>query len=120
MLVGQLEAVGAEGVAGAFGRERVEFCDQALAAAGIAGDSIDGDRRRSRHKACADQRRHQADEAGGIAAGIGNALRALDQHAVAVGHLGEAIDPMRIDAMRGRSVNDDGMRIGDKLHGFLR
>ena len=39
---------------------------------------------------------------------------------MAIGHLGEAIDPVRIDAMRGRRVDDDGVGVGDELHGFLR
>ena len=120
MLVRKVEAIEAEGVTCALGWESLELLDQAFAAAGVAGDGVDGDGHGGVHEPRCNQWRHQADEAGGIAAGVGDALRALDQHAVSVGHFGEAVDPVRINAVRGRGVDDDGVGVGDELHRFLR
>ena len=78
--------------------------DHRLAAARIAADRVDRDRVVGRHDAGIDQRPQQRDRTGRIAARIGNPAAGGDARGLAVLHLGKAVGPVGIDAMRSTGV----------------
>ena len=84
-----------------------------LAAAGITGEG----ERRELFVLCdypsADKRLDKGNEARGVAAGVRDALRLRDCSAAA-GEFGEAVFPAVRRAMRGRGVDDDGVRALDE------
>ncbi len=94
--------------------ERVEFegrrvtglvlCDHRLAAAGIAGDRVDRERRVGREPALIDQRPDQGDGARRVAAGVRHHARRPDRRLLPDRQFGKAVGPVRRGAMRGRGV----------------
>ena len=93
--------------------------DHLLAAAGIAGQGegrelfVPGD------DPGADERLYEGDESRRVAAGVGDALRPRYGPAPA-GKLWEAVFPPVRGSVRGRRVDDDGVRALDERHGLYR
>lgn len=121
MLVREVEAIVAERGAGVIRRVRIlELGDHRLAAARIARDRVDGQRMVVRHQACADQRADEREEAGGIAARIGNSRRLGDLGRLAGLQFGKAIGPAIGHAMRARGVDHADLGGPDHLHRLAR
>ena len=107
-----------------FEAERVEFeirrhaafigFDHRLAAAAIARDGIDRDRKIGRDQPRIDERTQQRDRAGRIAAGIGDAARGGDLLLLACGELGKAIGPAGGDAMGARCIEKARARLAHR------
>ena len=97
-----------------------ELGDHGLAAAGIAGHGVHGDRPIRRHDPRPHQGTHQTDEAGRVAAGIGHARGPRHGRALVLVHLGEAVGPARCDAIGGRGVDHLHGRIFDQTDGLPR
>ena len=107
-----------------FEAERVEFeirrhaafigFDHRLAAAAIARDGIDRDRKIRRDQPRIDERTQQRDRAGRIAAGIGDAAGGGDLLLLACGEFGKAIDPAGGDAMGARCVEKARARLAHR------
>jgi hypothetical protein len=121
MLVRQAQAIEAERDLGV-GRRRgvLELGDHRLAAAGIAGDAVDGEGPVRRRQPGLDERPHQGDEAGRPAARIGDPARDPDHLALAAGHFREAIGPVRRGAVGGGGVDDAHAGAFDQGHGLAR
>ena len=98
----------------------LELGDHAAPAAGIAGDRGDRHRPRRRDDARFDHRPHQRDEAGRIAARIGDEPRVLDRRALRLGHFRKAVGPARCRTIRRRGVDHAHLRVGDQRHRFAR
>ena len=100
VLVLQRQAVKLEGgAAGVF-----MIADHRLAAAGITGHGVDGDRVIEGQNPRIDQRAQQPDAAGRVTTGIGDVLRPRDAIGLPRQHFREPIDPVGIDAVRGAGV----------------
>src|SRR5579859_8008499 len=94
VLVTKRKSINAIGYLGeARGRLVLELLDHPAPAAGVSRDGIDRERPARRQHPGVRQRPHQADEAGRIAAGIGDAFCAFDRGALRPRHLGEAVGP---------------------------
>ena len=121
MLVQKRERIDARVVVAVVRRVLVlEFGDQRLAAAGIAGDAEDGERRAGRHDAGRGERADEPDGAGRPAAGIGNAVRRGDPSPLALVHLRETEGPAVGGAMRGRGVDDPHAGAGNQADRLAR
>jgi hypothetical protein len=107
MLVLEAERVKLEGWAAL----AVMRLDHALATAGIAADRVDRDGVIARHDAGLDERADEPDRARRITAGVGDLARSGDAFGLALGHLGKAIGPIGIDAMRGAGVEQFGRAV---------
>ena len=101
--------------------------DHRLAAARVARDGVDGDRVIGWDQPRIDQRADQADPARGVAARIGDVLCLGDLVRLVGRHLGEAIDPIRIDPVRGAGIQhfrcgvaQGGRHSGGFLGGIVR
>ena len=82
--------------------------DHAVAAAGVAGQRETAEQRVGMDQSVLNQRRDQRDEAGSMAARVGDTLGIPDQEALAV-QLGQTVDPIVVGTMGGGTVDDDGI-----------
>ena len=117
MFVLQRQAIGQE-----FGRILALadiVLDHRAAAAGIAGNAVDGDRKIGGQQAGGDQRTNRRDRALRPAAGIGDVLRVGDLLRLILVHFCKAIFPALGHAMRGRGVNDLCRVVLDQRHALL-
>ena len=121
VLVGQAQAINARHRLGIVGAVAVlEFRDHALAAAGIAGDAIGGEREIRRDETGAHQRPHDGQKAGGPAAGIAHPLRRGDALIAVRLQFGEAEVPALRHPVGGGGVDHPGGGIVDQGDGFAR
>jgi len=112
MLVVEVQSIGAKAQI----RFRCKALDQGLAAARIAGHRVHHKGPVGRQQPAGDQRRHQRQKAGRIAAGIGNEARRRDSIALSFAKFRKAIGPALRDPMRSRGVDDPRAIIVDQRH----
>ena len=87
--------------------------DHLPAAAGIAADRVDCDGVIARQDAGVDERPDQRNRPGRVAAGVGDLARGSDALGLALRHLGEAIGPIGIDAVRRAAVEQLGHGVAE-------
>ncbi|EPX78706.1 Tryptophan synthase alpha chain [Salipiger mucosus DSM 16094] len=103
---------------GTAGLAVLELGDHRLAAAGIAGDARDRRPRVRLDQPAGNQRPDQRDRAGRPAARVRHVARGGDGRMLALGHFRKAEDPVRIDPVRRRGVDDPrAMPLGQR-HGL--
>ena len=95
------------------------FGDQALAAAGVAGQGVGSQGEGLVDDPLGDQRTDGSDEAAGVAAGICNAAASCNGASVLIGQLREAVGPGGVHAVGGGGVDDADIGTLCKGHGFL-
>ena len=119
MLVLQAQAIDLEGQS--LRRERAFVSLNALASApGVAGDGMDAHAGIGMQAARLDQRAQQRNRTRGVATRVADAHSLGDARRLPWRHLGKAVDPPRIGAMRRRGVDDAHARIADARHRLAR
>ena len=91
-------------------------CNHLLASAGIAREREARERVVRRHDARLHERGRNGDEARGVAAGVGDALRRCDRLTLTRAQLGEAVGPARCGAVGGGGVDDAHVGVLDKQY----
>ena len=100
-------------------RLRRILCYHFLAATGITGKGEGRELFVLRDDSSSDKRLDEGYETRGVTAGVRNALRLRD-HGASACELGEAVFPTVRRAVRGRGVDDYGIRVLDERHGLYR
>ena len=121
VLVGEAERVGPERRCDGVRAVRIlEPLDHLAAAAAIARDRVDRNRRLGRHQTGGDQGVEQRHRGQRVAARVGDPLGAGDARRLLGVEFRQAIDPVRIDPVRGAGVDQARSRVLDHGHGLAR
>ena len=118
MLVGKVQAVGAEARRTLARDGLLVALDHLAATAGVPRHRVHADREVGRQHLPLAQRAHQRQEAGRIAARVGHSLRRGHRRPLRPGQLREAVDPARRRAVRCAGVDHAGPTVADQPHGL--
>ena len=114
----QVQAVDALGIMARVAARILILRDHLFAAARIAGQRRAGEGEIRRHHILRDQRVHGRDKPARVAAGVGHPPGLPDRRAVRRRQLGKAVIPVRVGAVRGRSVDHAGIFVFDQADGL--
>ena len=121
MLVPLVQGVGSLiGQAGQTGIRVFPLFDQGVAAAGVAGQGVNRHRSVRGQQPGINQRTHQQDKPGRIAAGVGDILGLADGRALARFQLRQTVGPAGGNPVGGAGVNQAGIRLLNPLGNLHR